>query len=375
MGQYRVISSDSHVVEPPDLWIDRMDPKFGDRIPRLVKGEDSVDRWYVDNKPLIPAVNFSQAGLRFEHPEEVTFEGEFEEVPLGGYDPHAHIKDMEQDGVWGSVVYPSVGLFLFSIPTDEELLRASIAAYNDWLADFCKPYPDRLKGIAMVLLDDNVEAGISELERTAKMGLAGAMISVYPSSGQYYDLAAYDPFWAAAQNLDMSLSLHVATNRPGSLSIAISGRVSMRASDATNTDHWPRQSLCDIIYSGVFERYPRLKVVNVEHELAWLPFFIRRMDFRYKDFVKVTPYRFKGDTLPSDFMRSNVYHSFQEDDLGIRDRHIIGVDNIMWGSDYPHPESTFPRSQHILDQIMEGVPGEERAKLVGGNAAKLFKFD
>ena len=101
--------------------------------------------------------------------EEVTFEGEFEEVPLGGYDPHAHIKDMEQDGVWGSVVYPSVGLFLFSIPTDEELLRASIAAYNNWLADFCKPYPDRLKGIAMVLLDDNVEAGISELERTASL--------------------------------------------------------------------------------------------------------------------------------------------------------------------------------------------------------------
>ena len=375
MGNQRVISADSHVVEPPDLWTKRMDPKFGDRIPHLVKGEDSVDRWYFDNKPLVPAVNFSQAGLRFEHPEEITLEGEFEEVPLGGYDPHAHVKDMEQDGIWGSVVYPSVGLYLLMQSAEPELLRASIAAYNDWLVDFCKPYPDRLKGIAMILLDDDIEAGIAELERTAKIGLAGAMISVYPSPGQYYYLTAYDPLWAAVQDLDIPLSLHVASNRPGSLSLSVEGKVSVRMADVVNEDHWPRQSLADMIYSGVFERYPRLKVMNVEHELGWIPFFIRRMDYRYRDFVNVTPHRFKGDVLPSDFMRRNVFHSFQEDDLGIRLRDIIGVDNLAWGSDYPHPESTFPRSQQILDRIMEGVPEDERAKIVAGTAARLYKFN
>ena len=115
--------------------------------------------------------------------------------------------------------------------------------------------------------------------------------------------------------------------------------------------------------------------MNVEHELGWIPFFIRRMDYRYRDFVNVTPHRFKGDVLPSDFMRRNVFHSFQEDDLGIRLRDLIGVDNLAWGSDYPHPESTFPRSQQILDRIMEGVPEDERAKIVAGNAARLYKFN
>ena len=125
----------------------------------------------------------------------------------------------------------------------------------------------------------------------------------------------------------------------------------------------------------VFDRYPELKVAIVEFELAWVPHLLGAMDYTYVERQKEASYRFKADTLPSDFFHSNVYLSFQEDAVGIRLRDVIGVDGIMWGSDYPHSESTFPKSLEILDTIMEGVPREERSKMVGGNAAGLYGFD
>ena len=125
----------------------------------------------------------------------------------------------------------------------------------------------------------------------------------------------------------------------------------------------------------MLERYPNLKIVSAEHELGWIPFFLGRMDVTYKERYQSAPYRFKGDATPSDFMRSNVFHSFQEDGLGVQLRHMIGVENLMWGSDYPHAESTFPESQRILEEILEGVPAEEQDKIVGGNCARVYGFD
>ena len=120
------------------------------------------------------------------------------------------------------------------------------------------------------------------------------------------------------------------------------GKNAQSGADRCNHDYFVRMDLAQMIYVGVFERYPKLKVVEAEHEIAWLPYFIKRMDLNYKERHENIPYRFKGDTLPSDFMRNNVLHSFQEDDLGIQMRALIGVHTLMWGSDYPHAESTFP---------------------------------
>ena len=255
---------------------------------------------------------------------------------------------------------------------DSELLSAIFRAYNDWLVDFCSTHPKQLKGIAMINLDD-VEDGMRELSRTAKMGMAGAMISEYPPEDRRYDLPEYEPFWALAHDLNMPLSLHTATSRVGNNRGA--GPSSVRvASNRANKVFLPSTSLCDMIFSGVFDRYPKLKVAIVEFELAWAAHLLGTMDYTYIERQKEASYRFKNDMMPSDFFRQNIYLSFQEDQIGIRLRDVIGVDSMMWGSDYPHAEATFPRSMEILDKILEGVTDDERAKIVGLNAARLYEL-
>ena len=372
MAQEMVISSDSHVFEPPGLWTNRIEARFRDRAPHIMRVGD-VDNLFVEGDQYLSGIGLiSGAGTRFEAPEDISHEGRLEDVHVGGYDPEEHIQDMKLDGVAREVLYPSQGLSLFKV-RDSALLSAIFRAYNDWLAEFCNTHPDRLKGIAMINLDDVVD-GIKELERTAKMGLVGAMISEYPPEAQRYDIPDYEPFWAAAQDLNMPLSLHTATSREGKS--RSSGPSSTRdASSRANKVFLPATSLCDMIFAGVFERHPELRVAIVEFELAWAAHLLGTMDYTYIERQKEASYRFKGGVLPSDFFRNNVYVSFQEDHIGIRLRDVTGVDTLMWGSDYPHSEATFPRSQEIINRILEGVPQDERAKIVGGNTARLYSFD
>ena len=200
------------------------------------------------------------------------------------------------------------------------------------------------------------------------------MITICPPEDKPYDSPIYEPLWAAAQDLDIPLSLHITTNRPGP-GQQYSNFDTTKLSFLTNTDHWVRISLADMIYSGVFERYPKLIVGSVEQELSWIPHFLDRLDYNYTQrAIGDTSYRFKGDALPSDFFHSNVFLGFQEDALGIRDRHIIGVDQLLWGSDYPHTESTFPRSREIIDEILVDCTEEEKAKIVGSNAARIYRL-
>jgi len=367
-----IISSDSHVFEPPDLWTTRIDAGFRDRAPRLVRVGDA-DHLVVEGGQTIAGIGLiSNAGARFAAPETISDHGRFEDVHRGGYDPERHLEDMQADGVAGEVLYPSQGLFYFKV-ADPLLMSAIFKTYNDWLAEFCRADPLRLKGIAMINLDD-VRQGIDELERAAKLGLAGAMITEYPPEDRRYDSREYEAFWAAAQALDMPLSLHTATRRQGTNSGAASRTVRDASRRATKA-FLPATSLCDMIFSGVCERYQSLKVAIVEFELAWAPHLLNTMDYTYRERHEEAAYRFKDGLLPRDFFHRNVVLSFQEDAVGIRLRDIIGVDNLMWGSDYPHSESTFPRSREILAQILAGVPDDERVKIVGQNAARLYHFD
>ena len=372
MAYAPILSSDSHVFEPPDLWTTRIDAAFRDRAPRMQRIH-GVDQLVVEAQQVIAGIGLiSNAGARFEAPETISSQGRFEDVHQGGYDPGQHLKDMQLDGVAGEVLYPSQGLFYFKV-ADPQLMSAIFRAYNDWLAEFCRTAPERLKGIAMINLDD-VQAGIKELERTAKMGFAGAMITEYPLEDRRYDQAEYEPFWAAAQALDMPLSLHTATRRQGKIRGAGEKTVRDASSRATKV-FYPATSMCDMIFSGVFEHYPKLKLAIVEFELAWVPHLLSSMDYTYRERHEEALYRFKDGWRPSDFFHRNVFLSFQEDAVGIRLRDIIGVDNMMWGSDYPHSESTFPQSRKILAQILAGVPEDDYAKIVGGNTARLYRFD
>ena len=136
-----------------------------------------------------------------------------------------------------------------------------------------------------------------------------------------------------------------------------------------------RMSLTDMIFSGVFERYPNLQVGAVEHEVSWAAHFLDRIDYNYDQRARgVTGYRFGENMVPSDYFRRNVFLGFQEDALGIKLRDIIGVDTLMWGSDYPHHESTFPRSREILEEILSECNEEEKAKIAGGNCARVYKI-
>ena len=367
-----ILSSDSHVFEPPDLWQTRIDRGFRERAPRIERLEGG-DYIVVEKDLVLSGIGLiSNAGARFEAPETISAEGRFEDVHQGGWDPRQHLADMALDGVSGEVLYPSQGLFYFKL-ADPALMSAIFRAYNDWLAEFCRTDPERLKGIAMVNLDD-VEEGLRELERAARMGLSGAMITEYPLEERRYDQPIYEKFWAAAASLDMPLSLHTATRRQGKIRGAGDKTLRDAASRATKA-FYPALSLCDMIFSGVFERHPRLKLAIVEFELAWAPHVLSSMDYTYRERTGEAIYRFKGDMKPSDFFRRNVVLSFQEDAVGIRLRDLIGADNMMWGSDYPHSEATFPRSRQILAEILEGVPEAEQAKIAGLNTARLYNFD
>ncbi|HEX3411738.1 MAG TPA: amidohydrolase family protein, partial [Stellaceae bacterium] len=367
-----VLSSDSHVFEPPDLWRTRIDAAFRDRAPRIER-IDGGDHVVVEADQILSGIGLiSNAGARFEAPETISALGRFEDVHRGGYDPAQHLEDMELDGVAGEVLYPSQGLFYFKV-ADTPLMSAIFRAYNDWLAEFCRTDPARLKGIAMINLDD-VQDGIRELERAARLGLSGAMITEYPAEDRRYDQPEYESFWAAAAALDLPLSLHTATRRQGKIRGAGPGTLRDASSRATKA-FYPALSMCDMIFSGVFERHPRLTLAIVEFELGWAPNVLSSMDYTYRERHGEAIYRFKNGMLPSDFFHRNIVLSFQEDAIGIRLRDVIGVDNMMWGSDYPHSESTFPQSRKILAEILAGVPDDEHAKIAGGNTARVYNFD
>jgi predicted TIM-barrel fold metal-dependent hydrolase len=358
MPAYKLISADSHIVEPPDLYSSRIDARFRDRAPRMERRRTPAgreyDAWVINGMQVGTLGAVMQAGQRFEDPSQIDFLGVWTDVRKGAYDPQAMLAENEEDGVWGSCLQPSQGLFWYRIP-DSELLTEICRAYNDWIAEFCKADPERLKGIAMLNVDD-VAVGVRELERAKQLGLVGAFIPVSPLPERPYRDPVYDPLWAAAQDLSMPLLLHIATNRSGVPGCEFTMDVSeLTGAGRSTTDHWVRYSLSAMVFAGVFDRFPRLKVGSVEHETAWIPHWLKQMDFTYRERPVFTKgWKSKEGMLPSDYWRRNMFVEFMEDDLGVELREHIGVDNMLWGSDYPHAESTWPRSRDFLDRILPG---------------------
>ncbi len=370
-----MISSDSHLIEWPDLWADRIEPEFAERGP-VVRHLDDGDWWFIDGRKSMSFLGI-QTGDRFvKDSRQLRTSAEFSEVRPGAYDPHAFVKENLDDGVIGSVIYPSQGLLVFGI-ADSRLCSATMRAYNDAIAEFCNDETRHLKGIGMLNIDDVAEA-VTELERSRTIGLAGALITVLPPADQAYDHPRYEPLWTAAAALGMPLSMHVATGRQVA-SVDTNQPDVQHVSPAAFylQDHFVRKSLGELIFSGVFERHPGLRVGSVEHEVAWVPFFCDQMDYTYTQRpVRGNWHRFADPAVkPSDHFRRNCFVSFQEDASGLRLRDVCGVNTLMWGSDYPHTESTFPRSREIVARVLHGVPDDERALITAGNARALYGFE
>jgi predicted TIM-barrel fold metal-dependent hydrolase len=365
--EFRIISGDSHFVEPPNMWADRMDKKFRDRAPHTVKNLDGKEgEFFVcENITPVPVAGFFGSGKSAEELPQHTKKG-FEVAPKSVWDPAERLKEQDRDGVVAEAMYTSMGMLLFGLK-DADLRASAFTAFNDWAAEYVSYNPKRLIGLGAITLED-IPAGVAELKRIAKNGLRGALIWGAPPEDRPYSNRAYDPFFAAAQELDFPLSLHILTSRRGhgiDFSKILHSYMSL--------PHEIQITLADMVYGGVFERFPKLKVVSAENDVSWLPHFMYRLDHGYdrlRHFENV-----QLSKMPSEYIKSNVWATFQFEDTWIDNIRTLDTNKIMWSSDYPHTDSPWPRSKEYIHEHFTGAPGEIVAKVVGGNAATLYNIN
>jgi predicted TIM-barrel fold metal-dependent hydrolase len=362
----RIVSADSHVIEPADLWTSRIERRFGDRAPRVVKqvGSHHGDFFVAEGLRPFPVAGFAVAGADPKDFPERMASG-YPGVRPSGWDPAERIKDQELDGVGAEVLYPSLGMGLYQLE-DGALRAATFHAYNEWLAEYCSYDRKRLVGVAMISLDDLVQ-GVAELTHAAQSGLRGAMIWGAPPDDRPYSDAYYDSFFAAAQDVEMPISLHILTERRGGTAFSSV----MRSYPLLH--HAVERSLTDLVFAGVLERFPRLRIVSVENDIGWIAHYLQRMDHSYEKYryleKRVIP------NPPSYYFRRQVRATFQDDRVGILTREMIGADNLMWASDFPHSDSTWPHSREVIERDFAGVPASERRKIVADNASSLYRLN
>ena len=368
MADYLLISADSHFVEPPNMWAERIDQKFRDRAPHTVKNlKGHQGEFFVcENVEPISVAGFFGAGVPSQELKEHSKKS-FDQAPPSVWDPAARLKDQDRDGVQAEVIYTSMGMPLFSLD-DAELRAACFAAFNDWASEYCSHDLKRLIPLGLITLED-IPRAVAELQRIAKKGMRGAMIWAEPSTDRPYSDPMYEPFWAAAQDLNMPLSLHILTARGGG-----SGpfRGDMMLSLA-NLHHQIERTLSVLVYRGVLEKFPRLKIISAENDVGWMAYFMYRLDT-----VQNRLGTLGGLKLPmraSDYIKRQVFATFIADPVFVDSLARYGADNIMWASDYPHTAATFPRSREIVAKRLGMLPGDQLRKIVRDTAAKLYGLE
>jgi predicted TIM-barrel fold metal-dependent hydrolase len=367
-----LISADSHVNEPGQLWVERIDRTFRERAPRVVENPPGHRPGAYMVVEGIPPIHLAQGMGAGKTPEELPKffrDSTYKDIRPGGWDPAERLKDMDIDGVTAEVIYTTLGFRQFWL-TDAALQRACFRVYNDWLAEYCAYAPQRLAGLAMISLYD-IAAAVQELQRCARQGLRGALIWASPPDDVPYSSPRYDPFWAEAQELNLPISLHSITGHGPESRLLVKEPID-RYVRSTVLSHEVQRSLTVLIFSGVLERFPHLKLVSAENEVGWLTFFLQKLDQAQDEYRYLYPTSLK--LKPSDYFHRQVFATFIDDPVGVATRQFIGVDNIMWSSDYPHTVSTWPHSQDVVARDLQGVPEAETRKIVWENAARLYGF-
>jgi len=364
-----VISSDSHVIEVPNLWEKGLPPSLRDRAPKAYFDEKR-DAWMFGS-PEVQAQavgGLFMAGQRPDQLESFRRAG-FSVARPGGWDPIERIKDMKTDGVSAEVLYPSLGLGLYCVE-DAALQEALFQAYNDWVIDYCAKVPDRLYAIALLSMFD-VDHAIAEMERCKKRGIVGTMIWQVPHPKLPFSDSHYERFWAASQDLELPVHLHILTGFGGSMKRQTSHGVS-RFRIGVNQTREIEDALFEIIFTGVLERYPKLKVVSVENEIGWIPFWLGQCDKAFKRHRHSE--KLLIDKLPSEYFYRQVYATFFNDHVGGKLFSWWGTDNCMWSNDYPHQNSTWPNSREVINRDMGHLPAADRDKLLNANVRKLYSL-
>ena len=334
-----LISADSHVIETPMTIKDRVPKQFRDAAPQF------------------PALKVGDG---------------FQSQP-GGSDPSKRLDEMSTDGVSAEVLYPTHMLGVFGMD-DARLQEACFRAYNDWLAEYISVHPERLVGVGAIPMYD-IDNAVKELERCKKAGMKGSIIWQAPHPDLPFRSSHYDKFWAASQDLDMPISLHILTGHGYHKDPAFfaqrtvenyRGSVNLKIAEIAS-------AVFELIHYGVVERFPRLRFLSVENEIGWIPFYLQQWDYYYRRFLKANPLPIRKD--PSAYFTSQFFSTFFRDEAGGHALEWWGEDCCLWSNDYPHQNSTWPNSKRFIERNIGHLPEARQRKLLYENAAKLFKLD
>jgi hypothetical protein len=368
-----LVSVDDHIVEPPDLFHDRLPEKYADVAPCLVRRADGTDVWTYHDV-VVPNVALNAVAGRA--PEDYGLEPtSLDDVRPGVYDVDERVKDMDANGVLGSLNFPSFVGFcgqLFARADDKDEALALVQAYNDWHIDaWCGAHPGRFIPLAIPAAWDP-EVMAAEVHRTADKGCHAVTWSENPAKLGHPSLHSdhWDPFWRACEERGTVVCLHIGS----------SSELIVTSDDApvdvmmTLTPINIVQAAADLVWSPVLRTFPDLKIALSEGGIGWIPYLLERIDYVYRHHRAWTHQDF-GDLLPSEIFRRSIITCFIDDAFGVESRGHLNLDNVTWECDYPHSDSTWPTAPEQAMACLAGLPKHDVDRITHLNAMRHFQFD
>ena len=376
------IDADAHLSEPGDLWTSRLPAKYRDRAPHIqADPETGIESWHVaESNPIFPVGFGAVAGWPEPFPAAPK---NMAEVPPAAYDAKARLEYMDSVGIWASAMYPNVGGFgsqAFLGLGDPELMLACVQAYNDFLIEWISPDPRRFIPIMATPYWD-VEASVKEIERCAKLGHRGVIFTGAPQSHGMPILGDvhWDPIWAAAQACDLPISFHIGTG--GFEDVFAPSRIEATGMGCTNGYTAVSlflengKHLTDLLFSGILPRFPDLKFISVESGIGFIPFVLEAADYTY-EYGKIWLQRPEFTLRPSEYFARQVYGCYIFEELAPkRLLDVIGPDNVLFETDYPHPICLHGNVREKIDSALGEATPEVQKKLLWDNAARLYKVE
>lgn len=377
--KYQVISADCHIDLiwlPADLFTANASATMKDRMPYVTEGEKGPI-WVSKRGAEFGLQNgMGSAGREYvpgqiQRSDRMAATGLYADGKKGIRrltDPDLRIKDQDRDGVQAEVLYGILGAS--QRLNDPEAATEVMRIYNEWLAGFCKTHPDRFAGIACIPNHD-VAAAVEEISRVVKRGgLRGLEIAnTYDMKPLYHP--DWYPLWEAADASGLPIHLHtIGGKRPDMQGLAPLQQRQAFAVHITGFQLGMARILMEIIYGGVLEAYPNIKIVIGESGIGWIPYILDHMDLEWEE-------QFRDLTLtmkPSDYWHRQCKATYQSDKVGIKLLDVLGIDNVMWGSDFPHPDGVWPDSREFIENELGHLSDGVRRKIVCENAARLYGF-
>jgi len=364
---------DDHVVEPPEVFDDRLPAKYREAAPKFVVRDDGSAVWRYEGQELVNVALNAVAG---RPPEEYGFEPtSMEELRPGCYDVDARVKDMDATGVLGSLCFPSFPGFVGKIflPTaDKDQAAAMIRAYNDWHVDaWVGAHPERFIPLGIPMVWD-AEASAAEVRRLADKGCHAITFSSNPYALGLPSLYSdeWDPFWAACVDVGTVPCMHLGSSGTDVVSSPEAPVESIYSLSPINLI----EAATDVLWSNMFRKFPDLRVALSEGGIGWIPYFLERVDFIYQHTQHWSGMDLQGK-LPSEVFNEHVIVCFIHDAVGIENRHHMNLDNITWELDYPHADTIWPNAPEVLAPHLAGVPDDEVDKITHLNAMRHFRYD